>query len=293
MMLKQNAINLTAKKLFRLALWASTSKLKGMRHFLSVLVAAFVFATWSGCATGSSGGSKPMTVMTYNIHHAEGTDGVLDLERIARIIREQKPDLVALQEVDDSAARSGRVAQSAELGRLTGMYAVFGKAMDFQGGAYGQAILSRWKIKDHQVHQLPQRVGREPRILLVTAIEAPMGVITFASVHLDHEIEEIRLQQAAAVNHRFAAGDTPSLKILAGDFNAGPDSGTMKAFAGDWLDSAENAGFTIPAGNPRRRIDYILATPKSAWRAVRSEVLNEPVASDHRPVVAQIEWMKR
>ena len=79
--------------------------------------------------------------LTYNIHHGEGTDGRLDLSRLAAIISSAAPDLVALQEVDLGTARAGGVDQLAELGRLTGMHPVFGKAMDYQGGAYGVGVL--------------------------------------------------------------------------------------------------------------------------------------------------------
>jgi endonuclease/exonuclease/phosphatase family metal-dependent hydrolase len=41
-----------------------------------------------------------VTVMSFNIHHGQGTDGVLDLERIARVIRASGADIVGLQEVD-------------------------------------------------------------------------------------------------------------------------------------------------------------------------------------------------
>jgi endonuclease/exonuclease/phosphatase family metal-dependent hydrolase len=231
-----------------------------------------------------------MTVLTYNIHHAEGTDSKLDLERIAAIIRAQKPDLVALQEVDDKTERVGGLAETAELGRLTGLHHVFGKAMDYRGGAYGQAILSRWPIKKHTVHQLPQRSGREPRILLSARIGVPGGDILFATTHLDHQIEEVRLEQAATINKHLIAQDA-ALTLLCGDFNAGPESGTMKTLFDHWTDTAgDKAGPTIPAREPKRRIDYILVRAKQgSIKTLRSEVLNEPIASDHRPVIATIE----
>ena len=231
-----------------------------------------------------------MTVLTYNIHHAEGTDGKLDLERIATIIRSQKPDLVALQEIDDKTERVGGLAEAAELGRLTGMHHVFGKAMDYRGGGYGQAVLSRWPIAQHKVHQLPQRANREPRILLTARIAAPHGDIVFATTHLDHQLEEVRLEQAMAINKLLPAKDG-ALTILCGDFNAAPESGTMKAVFKHWTDTAgDKASPTIPSREPSRRIDYILARAgQGTVKTLRSEVLNEPIASDHRPVVATIE----
>ena len=88
-----------------------------------------------------------LRVLTYNIHHGEGMDGRFDLPRLAGIMTSADPDLIALQEVDQGTERAGGVDQVAELGRLTGMRPVFGKAMDFQGGAYGVGVLSRKPIR--------------------------------------------------------------------------------------------------------------------------------------------------
>ena len=51
-------------------------------------------------------------VMTYNIHHGEGTDSVIDMERIAQVINKWSPDLVALQEVDNGTTRSGNINEA-------------------------------------------------------------------------------------------------------------------------------------------------------------------------------------
>lgn len=271
---------------------AEQTQANRMTKLLRIFAALCVLAMFTGCATGIAADRKMMTLMTYNIHHGEGTDGKLDLERIARIIRAQKPDLVAVQEVDDKAARSGKVAQAEELGRLTGLHAVFGKAMDFQGGAYGQAILSRWPIKEYKVHQLPQRPGREPRIVLEAKIDRPGESLVFASVHLDHQLEEVRKEQAAEINRIFKLKSSTGSTLLAGDFNADPESGTMREFNA-WLDTAGNqAAFTMPARNPRKRIDYVLGFPREHWRTVHSQVLNEAIASDHRPVLTRVEKVR-
>jgi endonuclease/exonuclease/phosphatase family metal-dependent hydrolase len=239
-----------------------------------------------GCVGIKRSPEQPIAVLTYNIHHGEGTDGRLDLDRIARIILASQADLVALQEIDQNTTRTGRNDQAAELARLTGMYYVFGKAMDFQGGAYGQAILSRWRIAKSEVHQLPQQAGREPRILLRAQIHAPGGELVLASTHLDHQIEHIRVAQAEALNNLLPANG-PAPVVLAGDFNAVPSSPPMLALRPNWRDAGEELGApTIPARNPSRRIDYILLAPRERWQVLRTTVLEEPVASDHRPVLA-------
>ena len=72
--------------------------------------------------------------MTWNIHHGEGTDGQLDLQRIARVIREAEVDLVALQEVDRGVARTARRDLPAEVAVLTEMSCVFSNNFGYQGG---------------------------------------------------------------------------------------------------------------------------------------------------------------
>jgi len=67
-----------------------------------------------------------LRVISYNIHHGEGVDTRLDLPRIAKVLLSEQPDLVALQEVDERAARTGSVSQPAELARLTAMHVAFG-----------------------------------------------------------------------------------------------------------------------------------------------------------------------
>jgi endonuclease/exonuclease/phosphatase family metal-dependent hydrolase len=227
-----------------------------------------------------------LKILTYNIHHCEGTDGKLDLPRIAEVIKNSGADLVALQEVDRNAQRTGNVDQAAELGRLTGLHPAFGAAMFLQGGHYGQAILSRLPIEKYTVHQLPQQPGREPRI----ALAAKIRELLFVSTHLDHEREEIRVQQAEKLNQILVTNTLPV--VLLGDFNSTPTNQTMQVFA-EWGNTAgSNPEPTIPSETPRRRIDYILLHPASSWSVRESKVVEEPVASDHRPVFAVIERRK-
>ena len=118
-------------------------------------------------------GTRPDTVriLAYNIHHGAGMDEILDLERVADLIRRVDPDLVALQEIDSATVRTGRVDQAAELGRLTGLTSLFGRFMEYQGGAYGMALLSRWPVEDFQNLRLPD--GAEPRTSVAALVRSP------------------------------------------------------------------------------------------------------------------------
>ncbi len=235
---------------------------------------------------------RSLRVLTYNVHHGEGVDGRLDLERIAAVIRAANPDLVALQEVDRNARRTGGIDQTATYARLTDLHAWFGAAMPFQGGEYGQALLSRWPLQQAAVKPLPGTPGREPRIVLTALIDIPgQGRIRWAGLHLDAGQDDgDRWEQAGALVQSFGTNTIPTL--LAGDFNAAPESRVMRRIVAPdsgWVDTAWAwAAPTIPAQSPRSRIDYLLASPPGAWQTLESKVIPESAASDHRPVLVEI-----
>ena len=89
--------------------------------------------------------------MTYNIHVGVGMDKKLDLQRIADVINKERPDLVGLQEVDRGVKRTEGKDEIVELAAMTRMDYAFAHNLDYQGGQYGVAILSRSLIKsiDH------------------------------------------------------------------------------------------------------------------------------------------------
>src|SRR5687768_7382725 len=150
-----------------------------------------------------------LPILTYNIHHGEGTDKKLDLARIAGVIRRCEPDLVALQEVDVGTRRTNGVDQAAELGLLLDMHVTFGPAMEFQGGRYGNAILSRWPAKSSRLVPLAGSGGKhEPRCVIAAVYPVAGhagGELVFASTHLDHTKEPSdRLAQAKTIVEAFA-----------------------------------------------------------------------------------------
>jgi endonuclease/exonuclease/phosphatase family metal-dependent hydrolase len=229
--------------------------------------------------------------LTYNIHHGAGMDGKIDLERIAAVIKRLEPDVVALQEVDDKTTRSQGVDQAAELGRLTGMHVAFGKAMDYAEGQYGEAILSRWPWEDVQVHALPCKDGCEPRCVVAARTGPPGDTLrfVFAGTHLEHANASLRLCQAGKLGPELAgAGRLPV--ILAGDLNAEPGSPPMTVLRRHWTDATDGQWQpTFPADKPRVTLDYVLFQPTDRWRVVDMCVVDEAVASEHRPVLVVLE----
>ena len=233
-----------------------------------------------------------LTTVTYNIKRGFGNDSKTDISRAADVLKKLDADFVGLQEVDLSTKRSGRKNQPAVLGELTDMHAAFGSFMDYQGGKYGLAILSRHPIKRVREVELP--IGREPRVALVVEAMLPNDeVVTVVNVHFDYPAEDkARYAQASKLREFLKSLKTPC--ILLGDFNDQPGSRTIKLFQDDFFVEATKPSddrFTFSATNPQREIDFIFAGPKSRWSFQSAKVIEEPVVSDHRPVIAQ--WMFR
>ena len=234
-----------------------------------------------------------LRILSYNIHHAEGVDGKLDVPRIAQVILSVDPDLVALQEVDKNTIRTGKVNQGIELSRLTKMNSVFGSNITFQGGQYGNAILSKFPIIKNKNFLLPNVDSGEQRGLLQSQIQiSNKENILFFSTHLDHRRSDTeRLASAKAINQIISL-DNKSPAILAGDFNDVPDSPTLNELGKVWLRTNKKILRTIPASKPSRQIDYIFVQPKERWKIIESQVLDEDIASDHRAIFSIIELIK-
>ncbi len=232
-----------------------------------------------------------LRVLTYNIHHGEGEDGAFNLERLAEVIKGAEPDVVALQEVDQGTARASGVDQAAVLGELTGMHSTFAEAMPHDGGSYGEAVLSRWPFVETEGHALPFQDGLEPRTALAARLRPDNGLpeFLFVGTHLSHESDQTRLWQCGMLNTLFANSTLPV--VLAGDLNSRPGSRPItELLSGGW--SASDAGHspTSPSSGPRRKIDYVMLRSADPWKVISVEILDEPVASDHAPVLVVLEW---
>ena len=234
-----------------------------------------------------------LRILSYNIHHAEGVDGKLDIPRIAQVILSVDPDLVALQEVDKNTIRTGKVNQDIELSRLTKMNSVFGSNITFQGGQYGNAILSKFPIIKNKNFLLPNVDSGEQRGLLQSQIQiSNKENVLFFSTHLDHRRSDTeRLASAKAINQIISL-DNKSPAILAGDFNDVPDSPTLNELGKVWLRSNKKILRTSPSSKPSRQIDYIFVQPKERWKIIESQILDEYTASDHRAIFSIIELIK-
>ena len=238
-----------------------------------------------------------VTVMSFNIHYGEGTDGVLDLGRIARVIRASGAGLAGLQEVDRNfGERSNWADQAAELAELLGWQAVYGANMDREPPApgrprsqFGNALLSSYPIARWENTHLFQSPGYEQRGLLHAEVSVPGIPLHVYVTHLEAFSQTDRAQQAAQVV-RLVGENRPA--VLLGDLNAHaetPEISRIGAVLTDTWTVAPGGGPAAarPAGAPAGRIDYIFTSQplSAAWTSFRT---GEPAASDHLPVVSQL-----
>lgn len=253
-----------------------------MNRLIFLLLSALLLC----CAPAQADGNT-LNVMTYNVRHGRGLDNKIDYGRIADVIRKAGVDVVAVQEVDSFTNRTGGRYTLGELAAEALMRPVFAPAILLGEGKYGVGVLSKEKPLGSRSVALPGR--EEDRVLLI--VEFPRYEL--ASTHLSLTPED-----ALASVPLIAAEARKSNKpfIVAGDWNSHPDSPVLKAFreAGFRIATSEKVP-TFPADKPGEVIDYIAIYEPSADALVpvRSSVVKEPVASDHRPVAATFKFRSR
>jgi endonuclease/exonuclease/phosphatase family metal-dependent hydrolase len=241
-------------------------------------------------APGQAVVADTIRVLTYNIHIGRGTDGRSDLPRVARVITRAGPHVASLQEVDSATQRTGRLDEPLMLAGLTGLPVRFARAMPYDGGAYGVAVQSALPIGSFEFHPLPADSAHEPRTVAAIRTVLPRTGLSllFLATHLDHTADpRTRALQVDSIIALFA-GDTAAVSILAGDLNASPDSPAIQRLREHWTDAGTREP-TFPAGSPDRKIDYVLHAGRARIRVLASDVIDEPVASDHRPLLVVLE----
>ena len=255
-----------------------------------VLAAAMLGLT--GCGTWS--GRTPedsFRMLTYNIHHGESRKRVLDIAAAAKVAARQKARFVFLQEVDQGTRRVAGADTCAVFSRVCGLTATFARAIGYQGGDYGVALLSATKPLTVRRYPLP---GVEPRVLLLCEFPDCWA----GTMHLDWQSTAAQQNSIDIIRRALAAcgGDKPV--FLAGDWNATPDSATLselKHFL-TVLTPQDRATFGQygPVSAQAKCIDYIAvdAAHTAAWTVRSGEVLDVPEISDHFPVCVAVESVR-
>ena len=252
-----------------------------------------------GCAGSPARAPAELHVMVYNIHAGKDAKGADNLQRVADLIRSTGADVALLQEVDVNTQRSGGVDQPRVLAEHTGLHAAFGRTLDYQGGQYGIAILSRWPIVQRQLVPLPidppqARAGGsyEPRGALRALLATPFGKLVVLNTHLDASGSDMYRRQE--VRTIVALGDsaraTARYVIIGGDFNSTPESAVQETMRRSpmrdvWPLCGRGDDLTYPADSAIKRIDYLYLS--AALDCEEARVLGVQ-ASDHRPLVVRL-----
>ena len=226
--------------------------------------------------------AKKVRVMSYNVHNCIGSDGIKSFKRCADIIRDAKPDVVAIQEVDSMASRRNNCYVLGEMAKHCGYHPYYGKTIPFQGGAYGIGVLTKEKALSVEFHRLPCR--REPRGLLVVEMKDYYLLATHLSLVKEDQWKSVEII-------RDVASKLNKPVFIAGDLNAQPKSKTMAAFKEFATILNDTSKATFSAKKPHRCIDYVMGT-NGTFKSLNNHVYYGNLASDHLPLYVDVKYKK-
>lgn len=236
-----------------------------------------------------------LRVLQFNIRAGMTGTGAVDLSQIAAEINRAHADLVSLNEVDSDTRRT-RLDEPAYLAGATGMHVVYGPNLVYDGGPFGNAVLTRYPVVASRNLLLPDAGALEPRGLLTVVVRVGGQRIAFSSTHLTdgNEGQQSRILEALAVARALRSTTAPT--IVAGDLNSEPADVPVQILRQHLLDAQEEggigAGDTIPEANPGSRIDYILYDPHFVVVPGSTRVLASD-SSDHRSVFTRLTLVPR
>lgn len=226
--------------------------------------------------------------MTYNIHHGANKEEEDRLEQMGAFIKQSGVDLVGLQEVDSVCRRSGSVDQMKKLGEITGMHYAFVRHFAYQGGAYGQGILSRYpisEVRNNRLTLLKKDSIRESLAMISANILLPgKKNILFASAHYALD-EATQIVQASETVSFLSSKNIPV--IFTGDLNATPAMKEIRYLDTFFTTTDTTYIPTYPVDKAIKTIDYIYVSTADLAGIKNFKV---PVVdhSDHLPVVSTI-----
>lgn len=242
----------------------------------------FAILLCTALAVACSPSEKELKMMSFNVNNGVGIDSVLNFQRAADIILAQAPDVVAVQKLDSMTARFPHFALG-ELAGKTSMNGAYAAAAAIEGGSTGVGILSKEKpVKTYSV-KLPG--GDEGSILFVAEFKKYVfGCVTMSRAQGD-QISSIAIlkEEAAKAGKPFFFG---------GSLNARYGSQTISSLARDFTPLANISGRTYPADKPVALVDYLFMYNRNirSFSVDSVAVLNEPLASTHRPVIAKVSF---
>ena len=232
-------------------------------------------------------------ILTYNVHRCVGMDGELDVERIAKVIAQLRPDIVALQELDVFRARTDMVDQAHAIAEQLGMRFHFHPAFRVEEESYGDAILTACPIRVVKAGALPGSnavKGLEPRGALWVKIDVDGVELDVINTHLGLVPHEQRAQASALVSGDWMGHpDCTDPAILLGDFNATSRHAAYRRVADRLRDAQKlvrrTSLKTFPSRLPIIRIDHVFVSRSVTVTGVHTgHGALVKLASDHVPL---------
>jgi len=242
-----------------------------------------------GTSRGSEGTSEPvLRVATFNVRHGADDADRVRLRTLVRTCAGFDADVLGLQEVVRGRRASWYLDQGAVVARRSRARHVSGPAVQRSWlRRYGNSLVVRGRVLEHDVIDLPRAPEREPRAAIVARVAVRGMEVSVAVTHLQHWPKRHRHlahdapEQLRAVLDALVALPTP--RVLLGDLNLGPPA-VAPILAETGFVLAEH-GPTYPADAPRLRLDHVAVhgfVVRRAWVAERAPV------SDHRAVIAEL-----
>ncbi len=230
--------------------------------------------------------AQNIRLINYNAHNAIGMDGKTDYKRTANLIAQYKPNVVAMQELDNKTQRSGGISVLDQITSNEYKYRIFAQAIEFQGGGYGIGIASKLEPITHRQIALPGK--EEARVALIVEFKD----FVLCNTHLSLTAED-RAKSIEIIKKELAKESKPV--ILCGDLNDTPDSAVIQSLSSDFSSLVDTSTPTYPADKPHTCIDYIfISNANHGYKHTikRAEVINDSITSDHRPMIVDIKLRK-
>jgi endonuclease/exonuclease/phosphatase family metal-dependent hydrolase len=154
------------------------------------------------------------SVASYNIHLYRGIDGVLDPERVARVIKELRSEIVGLQEIDSVFFKTEKCADL--ISEKAGMEVVLGPSRRRRRASFGNALVTSFQVKDVRYIDL-SLAGRRPRGALDVDLLVKGETIRVIVAHLGLGLWERRMQIRRLLE--VFCSERDRMEIMLGDFN--------------------------------------------------------------------------
>jgi endonuclease/exonuclease/phosphatase family metal-dependent hydrolase len=228
-----------------------------------------------------------LVVASYNIHRGVGLDRRRDIDRIAEVIGEVAPDVIALQEVICEA--DGDIGDQAHrLAARLKMRVIMGETRTHGTGTYGNAVLSRLPVLAASRCDLSWR-RREPRGCLRVDLAVNGTALHVFNAHFGLLLRERRDQLATLARFIRDSATLAGPRVLMGDFNEWHRGPITRGLRREFSSPMRRRLRTHPAMFPLFALDRIywdVELEGQEFHVHRSRLAR--VASDHLPVVARL-----